>query len=180
MSVNRKKSLAVVIGCLYFIFCCFAFSAYSQSRLIPVEVVDIHDGDTLTLKFENGFEFVGRLADIDTPEVDTEHPELSQPKGIDAKANLESLLHIEGLRMWTRSRDYYGRNLVYLVGENYLDINLAMVRNGFAWLNSVSRNNRTTYQKALADAKREKLQIWEAEKPCKPETWRKNKCPSQL
>lgn len=172
MSEKRKKSLMVAVGCLYFVFCVFVFANYSQSKLMNVEVVNIHDGDTVTLKFENGFEFSGRLADVDAPEI-------GQSKATESRDYLESLLHIEGLRMWTESRDYYGRPLVHLVGENYLDINLSLVRGGYAWLNSVGRSRRASFKTAIADAKREQLGIWGEEKPCEPKKFRKFKCPSQ-
>lgn len=103
---------------------------------LPMEVVDITDGDTLRLRTDEtggpvpaGETLNVRLIGIDTPEV---YPEY-ECYGDEAEAELKRLA---GDRVYVTDdqdlEDRYGRTLLYLWAEDGTFINLALVQGGFA------------------------------------------------
>jgi micrococcal nuclease len=173
MSNQRKKNLTVIIGCLYFILCCCYFTIFSQSKLMPVTVVNIIDGDTVTLQFDNGFEFNARLIGIDAPEI-------NQSFGKECKDEFERLLDTKDFKMQSFGYDYYRRPLIKLIRPDYSEINIDLLRLGCAWLESPRRNDKQLYKQATMDAYEKQLNIWSESEPCRPKLFRKNKCPSLI
>ena len=88
-------------------------------------VVRVSDGDTLTILDGENRQHKIRLYGIDTPE-------WGQPFGRAAKRALSDRVSGEGVGIEVIDTDSYGRTVgvVYLGSE---DINVAMVRSGYAW-----------------------------------------------
>ncbi len=141
--INYRKELPYFIG--LFIALLLIFSVDAHCKVYPVSVVNVIDGDSLRLKFDNDFEFDARLHGIDAPEI-------SQNLGNLCKSRLETLVSGETLRVWFVAEDKFNRKLVKLVRANYSEINLDMIANGCAWLLSPRRSEREKYRKAFADA----------------------------
>lgn len=106
----------------------------STNQLLTVTVIRVVDGDTIKVSFDGNEETV-RLIGIDTPE--TNHPQKGvECFGHEASDYLRS--RIEGTTVLLEadnsqsSQDVYGRKLYY-VWLNDININLEMVREGFAY-----------------------------------------------
>jgi endonuclease YncB( thermonuclease family) len=88
-------------------------------------VVKIADGDTITLRADDGTLIKVRLAEIDAPEQ-------GQPYGRRSREALAQLVSGEDVRVVVQDTDSYGRT----VGRPYvddLDVCAEMVRSGSAW-----------------------------------------------
>ena len=129
------------------------------------KVVRIADGDTLTLLDASNTQHKIRLHGIDTPE-------RGQPHGNAARKALEA--HVAGLRIDVaiQDTDRYGRTvgIVYRNGQN---INLALVRDGWAWwYERYARNDRQLAQ-AQREAKAARRGLWQDNNPIPPWEWRR-------
>ena len=107
-----------------------------------------------------------RLNRIDAPESD-------QPFGKEATAHLKSLVAGKSVRVEYSSTDQYGRvlGIVYLDGT---DINLQMLRDGYAW-HYKHFDSTPSYSAAELDARTAKRGLWSSPSPINPYTWRKSK-----
>jgi len=97
-------------------------------------VLDVIDGDTVTLFIDLGFNIWikenARLAEIDTPELRSKD-ETERGKAYAAKHYLEQLVLKREVIVNTRREDKYGRYLVHLVVDG-IDVNRKMVEDGYA------------------------------------------------
>lgn len=121
-------------------------------------VLSVVDGDTIKV-LANGFICDVRLRDIDAPEADQEY-------GPEAKRALETLLGRDFVKVAWRERDKYGR----FVGTVYLndqDINLKMVRFGWAWSYG-SQGQNAVYDSVERDAKASRAGLWISADPVPP------------
>lgn len=89
-------------------------------------IVHVSDGDTAKLEVNGGEVITLRLHGIDTPEMD-------QPYGALAKAELVSLVQGKRVVAGTFGRDKYGRTLATLYRDG-LDVNGKLVELGAAWV----------------------------------------------
>jgi endonuclease YncB( thermonuclease family) len=142
---------------------------FAHCQTLAVNVVDVHDGDTLRLSFENGFQFDARLQGIDAPE-------LAQHFGGDCRQKLKELTDNTKLKVWIIAEDSYNRKLIKLIGSDYSDINLEMVQNGCAWLASPRRSERDKYRSAFRDAWTQRIGLFSMEGFCQPSKFRKGVC----
>ena len=128
-------------------------------------VVRVKDGDSLVVD-SSGREVEVRLADIDTPE-------FNQPRGVEAKEALRSLVDGKNVRLELIGGDAY-RRIVARVFVDSVDVNAELVRRGLAWV-------RRAYDPApslvaLEDGARQaELGLWADEDPVPPWIWRKTK-----
>ncbi|SFL80285.1 thermonuclease family protein [Salibacterium qingdaonense] len=138
--------------------------AYEEGEKIDAEVIDVVDGDTVTVDMEKGGEETLRLLLIDTPE--TVHPdEPVQPYGPKASEYAKELLP-EGkdvtVEIDTTIRDDYDRFLAYLWVDGKM-VNKTMVEQGLARVAYIIEPN-TRYverlQKAEQQAQQQNLGIW--------------------
>jgi micrococcal nuclease len=95
-----------------------------------VQVLDVHDGDTVHLDIDLGFHVWRRgeryrLARINAPE-------LATPAGPPARDHLIGLIGSHQITATTSKADNYGRWLVELVTETGRNLNDQMVADGFA------------------------------------------------
>ena len=121
----------------------------------------IYDGDTLRVTRENE-ELKIRLCGIDSPE-------LKQPLGIEARDYLRSLVELgDGhLFLLPIEEDRYGRTVaeVYVQdsSDTAVNLNMQMVRDGYAWLYGQYKDNCPTKNElVLAEevAREEGLGVW--------------------
>jgi endonuclease YncB( thermonuclease family) len=90
-----------------------------------VTVLDVHDGDTLTVS-QGGKELTVRVEGIDAPE-------LAQPFGEASGDGLRALVSGRLLRITTFDVDKYGRTLARLYLPDGRDVSQVMVSTGLAW-----------------------------------------------
>ncbi len=102
---------------------------HSRNKLVPV--VEVHDGDTISVIINQKKEKV-RLIGIDAPEIG------QKPWGEKAKKYLETLLSSSGRKVTLEfdidKRDKYGRILAYLWTTNGDMVNLLILKSGYAML----------------------------------------------
>jgi micrococcal nuclease len=131
-------------------------------------VLTVIDGDTIKIADRNGKPATIRLIGIDTPE--TVHPTKSaECLGKEASAEMRRLVSGNSVYLKTDAtrdtRDKYGRHLRYVYVENgkgnHIDVNAAMIRNGFAYAYThfpfEKKQEYITYQKRAAT---EKVGLW--------------------
>lgn len=128
-------------------------------------VVRIADGDTLTLLDASNTQHKIRLHGIDTPE-------RGQPFGNAAKEALESFVAGQRIEVDIQDTDRYGRTVgtVYRKGEN---INLALVRDGWAWWYERYARNAQELAQAQREAQTARRGLWQDRSPIPPWEWRR-------
>jgi micrococcal nuclease len=135
------------------------YQAAIQSKTEYVRVVEVNDGDTITVILEGRKERV-RLIGIDAPELH------QRPWGQRAKRHLQEMLNAS---QWTVSlefdiekRDQYGRLLGYIWTSDRWLINVRMLKDGYAMLFTVPPNIRYVdkFKKAQDEARGKSLGIW--------------------
>jgi endonuclease YncB( thermonuclease family) len=129
------------------------------------KVVHIADGDTLTVLDTNKVQHKIRLSGIDAPEK-------SQAFGTKAKEALAEKLYEKTVRVVWKEKERYGR----IVGDVHLgerDINVEMVRDGFAWRYRTYAPKSKTLEEAESEARKEKLGLWHDKNPEPPWEFRK-------
>jgi len=123
------------------------------------KVLEVHDGDTLTISFLGKRERV-RLIGIDAPEIG------QKPWGVRAKRHLEGILKSSDmyirLEFDVEERDKYGRLLAYIWTKDRRLINRLMLENGYAVLLTIPPNIKYVdlFRKAQASARASKRGIW--------------------
>lgn len=129
------------------------------------KVVDVHDGDTITVQFEDEHYKI-RFAGIDAPE-------LAQPFGIKAKQVLAARILGKDVKIvWTK-RDRYGR----MIGDVFIReawVNAEMIEFGWAWHYKAYSKDRDLA--AHEDkAKTSKRGLWSDDQAVPPWEFRKKK-----
>ena len=127
--------------------------------------IKVIDGDTIHAQ-HNGDKIKIRLVEIDAPE-------MNQPFGAQSKNFLNRLLYEKDVTLIAQGEDRYGRVLGNLF-SNELNVNMLMVKFGFAWVYDEYAKNSSLY-KYQDQAKAENLGLWRAKDPIAPWVWRKQK-----
>ena len=138
---------------------------------IQVEVIRVVDGDTIDVCYREQ-QLKIRLQGIDSPEQD-------QPFGHEATMHLSRLVQGKVVSILYESRDRYGRILGKILVDGH-DINLRMIKDGFAWWYSYYREQQSLEDQALYESaerysKTLKIGLWKSKNPIKPYDWRKLK-----
>ena len=155
--------------------------AVSISGVIPAKlsaetfvgsVARVSDGDTVRLLVNDSTELKIRLSGIDAPELD-------QAFGKESKNRLTELVDGRTIEAQCSKRDRYRRWLCKLV-FNSNDINLSLVKDGYAWWYQYYKKDQTLedqqrYRVAEAIAKENKLGLWEDSSPVSPWDFRRQK-----
>ncbi len=129
-------------------------------------VVRIADGDTLTLLDASNTQHKIRLHGIDTPE-------RGQPFGNAAREALESFVAGQRIEVDIQDTDRYGRTVgtVYRNGQN---VNLALVRGGWAWWYERYARDDQPLAQAQREAQAARRGLWQDSSPIPPWEWRRN------
>ena len=142
-----------------------SFAVGFLSANTPLENIRVVDGDTIRAEAK-GKEIKIRLVEIDAPE-------MNQPFGAQSKNFLNSLLYEKDVTLISQGEDRYGRVLGNLF-SNELNVNMLMVKFGFAWVYDKYAKNSSLYE-YQDQAKAENLGLWRAKDPIAPWVWRKQK-----
>jgi endonuclease YncB( thermonuclease family) len=139
------------------------------------KVVHIADGDTLTVLDRDKVQHKVRLHGIDAPEK-------GQAFGTEAKEALAEKVHERTVRVVWKEKDRYGR----IVGDVWLldpqcgerpvgnqNINIEMVRDGWAWWYRQYAPKSRALEAAEAEARKEKRGLWRDREPEPPWDFRR-------
>ncbi|MDH3382974.1 MAG: thermonuclease family protein [Deltaproteobacteria bacterium] len=140
----------------------------ASPRTVEGEVTRVIDGDTLTLTTREGTKLRVRLYGIDAPEI--RHEEMAgQPCGKEAKEALTALALGRRVTVEIVEIDAH-RRMVGIVRRSGADMNLEMVRGGYAW--AYRRYLSAPYASRYLDAEREargkRLGLWKDANPEPP------------
>ena len=142
-----------------------SFAVGFLSANTPLENIRVVDCDTIRAEAK-GKEIKIRLVEIDAPE-------MNQPFGAQSKNFLNSLLYEKDVTLISQGEDRYGRVLGNLF-SNELNVNMLMVKFGFAWVYDKYAKNSSLY-KYQDQAKAKNLGLWQTKDPIAPWVWRKQK-----
>lgn len=139
------------------------------------QVVNVADGDTLTVRPAGQAQRRIRLANIDAPETGDGAARPGQPFGVAARRELESLVAGQQVSLQCYEQDHYGRDVCdVLLGDND-SANRRMVAAGYAWANQQGKGKhlRDTYMLTLErQARAAKQGIWAETGAIRPWVWR--------
>jgi len=129
-------------------------------------VVRVADGDTVSLLDEHGEQHKIRFYGIDTPE-------LQQSFGREASAALSRMVYRREVGVVVVDIDDYQRKVgtVYVDG---IDVNLALVAQGYAWWYRYHAPHERALQNAEQTARREQRGLWANARAVAPWNWRRS------
>lgn len=135
------------------------------------KVTYVYDGDTISVTKPNNAKYRVRLVNIDAPEVAHKEKSQAQPYSNQAKQYLMSMIMNQNVLIKEHGTDTYGRFLgeVYL---NKLNVNKAMVANGYAWAYRYKLEDQE-YSQLENNARAKKIGLWKSPNPINPYEWRK-------
>jgi endonuclease YncB( thermonuclease family) len=167
VKILDKKQLFAFISCL--LFTCFAFASKEPKKIIKGKVVNISDGDTITVLTKNNQNKKIRLYGIDAPERKQAYGNLS-------KKHLTKMVAGKQVEVKIYDTDKYGRS-VGVVSNKKKNINKQMVKDGYAWnykkYNKLS--DRKDYERAERNARGRKAGLWKDKKPVNPSRQRRSR-----
>lgn len=137
------------------------------AQVISGKVVKIADGDTFTLLVNNHDQVKVRLDGIDAPEK-------KQAFGNKAKQYLSSMIWGVPVTVKVLKKDRYGRSIGKVSTAKVKDVNLEMIKAGYAW-HYKEYNKEKSYASAEINARKRKLGLWQDKNPIKPQSFRKAK-----
>ena len=137
------------------------------AQVISGKVVKIADGDTFTLLVNNHDQVKVRLDGIDAPEK-------KQAFGNKAKQYLSSMIWGTAVTVKVLKKDRYGRSIGKVSTSRFKDVNLEMIKAGYAW-HYKEYNDDKTYASAEVSARKNKKGLWQDKNPVKPQDFRKIK-----
>ena len=140
-----------------------------QAELISGRVVNVADGDTVTVLDAGKVQHRIRLAGIDAPEK-------AQAFGQRSRESLDELVAGRTVIVETTKKDRYGRSIgkVLVAGR---DINIEQIRRGMAWFyrhyeRELSAADQQSYDRAEAEAKDYRRGLWADKSPTAPWEYR--------
>ena len=159
-----KISFGVTRYLAFSVAALFSVAAAFAADTISGKVVAVADGDTITVLVAGHDQVKIRLANIDAPEK-------AQPFGQRSKKTMSDLAFGKAVECNQSGLDRYGRTIaVCKVGG--VDINLAMVKAGMAWVYRKYAHNVPDYYSAEDDARRQRRGLWADQEPMPPWEWR--------
>lgn len=161
---RRKANLIpivffVIVAIVYLVQERYIDAKKSKGKGGFVKVVEVHDGDTVSVFIDNKREKV-RLIGIDAPEM------AQEPWGKESKNFLKSIINDSNweveIEFDVEKRDQYNRLLAYLRTKNGVLINSLMLKNGYAVLYTVPPNVKYVDELRVAqkEAREKKIGIW--------------------
>ena len=135
----------------------------ANTNSVSGRVISVADGDTITIIGDENTQYKIRLNAIDAPEK-------SQAFGQKSKQQLSNYVFGKDVTVKWKSKDKYGRVLgtVFVGGK---DINLQMVRDGFAW-HYKHFDSSPAYAAAETEARQNRRGLWSDPNPISPEDYR--------
>ena len=141
-----------------------------QAATLQGKVVNVADGDTLTVLDDKKTQHKIRLQGIDAPEK-------AQAFGQKSKQSLNQLVHSKMVTVEFEKKDKYGRT-VGKVLLNGTDVCLEQIKLGMAWhykqyQSEQSKEDREIYAQAEQLAKSQAIGLWRDKNPMSPWDFRK-------
>lgn len=145
------------------------FSGLIQAEVLVGQVVDVSDGDTITLLDTNNTRHKIRLSGIDAPEK-------AQPFGQASKQSLSDLISYKQVLVSWQKKDRY-RRIVGKISLEDQDVCLEQIKRGMAWhykqyQRDQTQEDRMTYALAESEARANRLGLWADDSPVAPSTFR--------
>jgi micrococcal nuclease len=176
----KKVFLTVFITITSLLVCISLLSAKSPMRTVEGVVVKVTDGDTIKVETSERTILRVRLYGIDAPETEKYSrrtgriSKAGQPYGEEAYRALESRILGKKVKVDIIDIDRYKR----MVGIVYLDsgdINLEMVKKGWAWAyrEYLKGSYASEYLDAEKEARAKKLGLWKQANPQPPWEFRR-------
>ncbi len=157
MTLNLKSLLIIPI---------FLLIACAVQANITGKVVSVADGDTITI-LHNKKQYRIRLYGIDCPEK-------KQAYGTKAKQFTSDLIFGKVVRIVETERDRHGRTVgVVYVGDRC--VNEALLKSGYAWVNSQYCKKCKAWIKFEENARKNKRGLWADKNPIPPWEFRSEK-----
>lgn len=137
--------------------------------VIEGKVINVHDGDTVTVINGSNKKFHIRLQGIDAPELKQEFGSVSQQ-------NLSRLVLGKQVTIYWSKVDKYRRTVGTIMLDGR-DMNIEQVKAGLAWhfkkyADEQEPADRLTYAAAEQEARAAKLGLWQDPNPTAPGDWR--------
>jgi endonuclease YncB( thermonuclease family) len=144
-------------------------TANNVQLVIEGKVINVHDGDTVTVLDQDNKKFNIRLQGIDAPE-------LKQEFGAASQKNLSGMVLGKQVSIFWNKVDKYRRTVGTIMLDGR-DINIEQVKAGVAWHykkyeDEQSPADRRTYAAAEQLAREAKLGLWSGAKPLAPGDYR--------
>lgn len=137
-------------------------------------VIQVKDGDTVVITPQEGGAFYTcRLYGIDAPEVAHGHKP-GQPYGEEALRELKKLVLGKSVDVVRTGQRTYNRE-VCIIHVNSTNVNLEMVRRGYAWAyrQYLRRPYASEYIEAENEARQKRVGLWKDYNPTPPWEFRK-------
>ncbi len=157
----RRRACALLV-----LAAALAAACSAPAQTLTGRVVQIHDGDTLTLLVRNERVRV-RLACVDAPEK-------GQAFGSRARQALSDLAFRREVTVTVIDRDDYGRTVGRVLAGG-TDVNLALVRAGMAWHYVHHCPDARDLAEAQREARAARRGLWADAHPVEPSRWRRTK-----
>lgn len=169
---KQTKLIYVAILIIAGLFCSTAYSGIKSS--LQGKVMKVTDGDTVVISpIEGGEFFKCRLYGIDAPET-PKKGKGGQPYGEEASKALKNLILGQKVDVTLTGDKTYDRQ-VCIIKKDGLDINLEMVKLGYAWAyrQYLKRPHASAYIDSENEARRSKSGLWQDINPTPPWEFRK-------
>ena len=137
------------------------------NQTFDAKVIRIIDGDTMEVLYENTPVKI-RLAHIDCPE-----KRGKQPFGNNAKLALSNLCFGQMVTVQGENYDRYKRLIAVIINNKKQIVNQEMVKQGMAW-HFTRYSTSVIYDELEAEARQNKIGLWQEPNPTPPWNWRKN------
>jgi endonuclease YncB( thermonuclease family) len=171
---SLQKYFRAIPLILIFLFFISNVISYAARITLNVKVMEVKDGDTITVSPADGGQFfVCRLYGIDAPE--THHRSMpGQPNGNEATKELKELILGQTVEVTTTGAKTYNRE-VCLIKKDGIDINLEMVKTGYAWAYKqyLKRPYASEFIEAEREAREKRLGLWKDNNPTPPWEFRR-------
>ena len=157
---------------LLFVLLNFVVSGVSAETILDGWVVEVADGDTLTVLDAQKKQHKIRLLGIDAPEK-------AQPFGQKSKESLSGLAFQKQVQVRSSKQDRYGRTVGQVFVGN-MDVCLEQVKLGMAWhyktyQREQSPEDRVLYDRAESQAREQRVGLWQDPSPLEPSAFRRQK-----
>lgn len=172
----RYRPVILLVNFFFLLFVLVGLLHAGQKQTLQAVVKQVKDGDTIVvIPAEGGQGLTCRLYGIDAPEVSKKGRQ-GQPYGEEAKRELKSLVLAQTITVETTGNKTYGRE-VCRIYKNGADINLEMVKRGYAWafVEYLKRAHASEYIDAEREARNKRLGLWQQANPTPPWEWRRRK-----
>jgi len=143
-----------------------------QAATLQGKVVNVADGDTLTVLDDQKTQHKIRLQGIDAPEK-------SQAFGQKSKQSLSHLVHSQIVTVEFQKKDKYGRTVGKVI-LNGTDVCLEQIKLGMAWhykqyQSEQPKEDRDTYAQAELTARTQAVGLWKDKSPTPPWEFRRQR-----